>query len=160
MKLSKEKKQILSQIYSQLVNIVNQGYAKAARNIIVDTDYGTVVFNRYLLRPIPNGVELINRRGVKPLTFANSRHALAWAILDHHNKILECDRLYQLDCLLSSAQIDAQIHARLKTRGSVEQHIINHSKLQHDLLRQKQFREEIDKYIILAQKCQKLRTKT
>ena len=160
MKLNKAKTKIISEIYSQLAAIVNQGYAKAASEVIIQTEYGTVVFNRYLIRQIDNGVELVNRRGIAPLTFSNSKHALAWAILDFHNKILECDRLHKIDCLLSSSQIDAQIHERLKRKGGVEQHLINHSKLQYDLSRQKQFREEIDKYIILAQKCQQLRTKT
>jgi hypothetical protein len=71
----------------------------------------------YFSRQIDNGVELVNRRGIAPLTFSNSKHALAWAILDFHNKILECDRLHKLDCLLSSSQIDAQIHERLKRKG-------------------------------------------
>jgi hypothetical protein len=159
MKPNKAQDKIISQIYSQLAQLVNQGYAKVADDVIVDTEFGTVVFNRYVIRPINNGVELINRSGTKDMTFSSSKHALVWAILDRHNKILEANRLIELDCLLSSSQIDAQIHERLKRKGGIDQHLINHSKLQYDLARQKQFREEIDKYIILAQKCQKLRTK-
>jgi hypothetical protein len=159
MTLNKEKSRIISQVYSQLAQIVNDGYAKIADDVIVETEYGTVVFNRYVIRKIDNGVELINRSGIKNITFSCPKHALVWAILDRHNKILESDRLIELDCLLSSAQIDAEIHQRLKKKGGTDQHLIHHSKLQHDLARQKQIREEIDKYTILAQKCQQLRTK-
>jgi hypothetical protein len=156
---NKEKSRIISQVYSQLSQLVSEGYAKVAEDVIVDTEYGTVLFNRYVIRKIDTGVELINRSGTRNMTFSCSKHALVWAILDRHNKIQESDRLLQLDCLLSSAQIDAEIHKKLKGKGSPEQHLIHHSKLQHDLARQKQFREEIDKYTILAQKCQQLRTK-
>ena len=160
MKINKAKNKIISQVYAQLATLVNEGYAKMAADVIVETEYGTVVFNRYVIREIDTGVELINRAGTKTMTFSSSKHALAWSILDNSNKILESKHLHELDCLLSSAQIDAQIHERLKKKGGVEQHLINHSKLQYDLARQKQFREEIDKYIMLAQKCQKLRTKS
>ncbi len=46
MKLNKAKTKIISEIYSQLAAIVNQGYAKAANEVIIQTEYGTVVFNR------------------------------------------------------------------------------------------------------------------
>jgi hypothetical protein len=159
MRTSKSKDRLISQVYAQLAQLVKDGYAKVADEVIVETEFGTVVFNRYVIREISNGVELINRSGTKTMTFSSSKHALVWAILDRHNKIRESNRLLELDCLLSSAQIDAQIHERLKRKGGIDQHLINHSKLQYDLSRQKQFREEIDKYTILAQKCQQLRTK-
>jgi hypothetical protein len=152
--MNNRERQIISDIYSQLATVVSSTYEKFADKILMQTEHGTLVFNRYLIRDNSTGVDLVLRNGDQ-IAFSSSKTALAYCILDYNNKILASKRLAELDRLLSSVEIDVEIHRHLKRRGSIEQHVIYHSKLQHDLMRKQQIREEIDKYLITAQRCHK-----
>ena len=74
-----------------------------------------------------------------------------------NDKISEARRVHELDILLTSVDVDVQIHRRQKNKGNIEQKIISNNKLQQDLQRQHRFRWELDKYITTAHWCQQKR---
>jgi hypothetical protein len=154
--MNNKERQIISDIYSQLATVVSSTYEKFADKILVQTELGTVVFNKYLIKDNSTGVDLVFRSGDQ-IAFSSSKTALAYCILDYNNRIMASKRLAELDKLLSSVEIDIDIHKKLKSRGTIDQHVIYHCKLQHDLMRKQQIREEIDKYLITAQRCHKTR---
>jgi len=158
--MNNQERQIIRDIYSQLVTVVNSTYEKFADRVLLTNGDGIVIFNRYFIRQAESGVELVFRNSGNVLQFSSSKIALVYSILDFYNQIMAAKHLLELDRLLSGIEINIKIHRKLKSRGDIDQHIIYHSKLQHDLDRKRQIREEIDKYSILAQQCYKLRNKT
>ena len=149
-----EMNQIINEVYSQLANVVTKTYSKVAHEVLIKTSHGIVVYNKYVIRNIPTGFEIVSRTGTRTRIFSSAKNALVWAILDHHNKFFESDRVEELDATISSLEVACKIHEKLKKRGNTENYLIQTNKLQRGRTRQKQFIYEIDKYIILAQKCQ------
>jgi hypothetical protein len=88
------------------------------------------------------------------MSFNTAKNALTWALLDMYDKIAEAKRVRELDTFLSSVEVDIQIHRRYLKTSDPEKFLIYYSKHQNDVRRQKQFLSEIDKYYILAQRCQ------
>jgi hypothetical protein len=148
----------INEVYNQLSSVVNNTYATIGKDILIPTKHGIVVYNTYLIRKTTTDFEIASRTNSEVITFGSARNALVWAILNHHCKIYESKRVRELDILIHGIDIDLKIHTKLKSKGSTENYLIQSSKLQRDKERQRQFLYEIDKYIILAQKCQQTRT--
>jgi hypothetical protein len=145
----------ISAVYGELVGIVNRTMESVAEHTLVKTEHGVVIYNKYVLRKTVNGVELYVRAGVQPIiSFSCAKHALIWAILDHNNKIMEAKRVRELDTQYAGVTVDVAIHTKLRSSGNSEKYLINSSKLQHDLDKQKQIVAHLDKYTIVAQGCQ------
>lgn len=153
------KQKTINDVYSQLVTVVNSTYDKIGSDILISTKQGIVVYNKYLIRKTSGGFEVVSRTSSEVHSFGSSKNALVWVILEYHTKIPESKRVRELDGFIYGVEIDRQIHSKLKLKGTTENYLIQSSKLQRDQERQKQFLYEIDKYIMLAQKCQQTRTK-
>jgi hypothetical protein len=148
----------INDVYSQVKGVINETYNEIGNEILVPTQYGIVVYNKYVIRKIKTGVEIIVRTTSTSHQFGSAKNALIWAILDHHTKISESKRVKELDGFIYGVDVDRQVHTKLKDTGNTENFLIQSSKLQRDKERQNQFLIEIDKYNIIAQKCQQTRT--
>lgn len=139
--------------YQRLKAIVNKTYTELTDKIIIHTGNTYVLYNQYAIVRNTNDITVFCRRDESTLVFGKIRHAIAWAILDHNNKMFDAERVKILDQLLSAVEVDKKIHEKLKNRGNIEQHIIYTNKFQVDLERQKKFMMEIDKYLHTADSC-------
>lgn len=154
-------KKTVGQVYGALDDLVNNTIAKLAPELLVKTEHGVVIYNRYLLRRVPHGVEVFKRAtdGVK--MFGSSKLALVWVILDHNGRVNDALRVEHLGVLLDGVKVDITIHRRDFVENTGGRWFINQAKLGRDMARQRQFISEIDKYTILAQRlCQQKRTRT
>ena len=151
----KQLNEAISQIYSELSNVINRTMIKSANELLIRTEHGIVVYNKYVLVKLEDGVDLYLRSGIyEKLHFNTAKNALIWAILDHNIKITDAKRVKELDTLLQSASVDVEIHKNYKKKKKIDEYLIFYSKYQHALDKQKQFLAELDKYTILAQRCQ------
>jgi hypothetical protein len=149
------KNQAIAELYSQLSGVVSNAYSKVGDKVLFKTEQGIVIYNRYVIFRTPSGIKLANRYGITEImSFNTAKNALTWALLDMHDKIAEAKRVRELDTFLSSVEVDIQIHRRYLKTSDPEKFLIYYSKHQNDVRRQKQFLSEIDKYYILAQRCQ------
>lgn len=157
---SKQVNQMISQVYSDLNKVVKIAMTKAADDTLIKTEHGIVIFNKYLLVTLDEGVDLYLRSGQQDkIHFNTAKTALIWAILDHNIKITDAKRVRELDVLITSSKIDAEIHKNYKKKKNIDDYLIFYSKYQHALDKQKQFLAELDKYTIQAQRCQTKGTK-
>lgn len=113
-----------------------------------------VLFEEYSIKKNKDYVTLNRYRDERQFQFNRLRNATAWAILDKHNKFYEANRLLELDSKLESIAVHKQIHDKLRKSKNLEDFTIQSHKLQTDLLHEKQFRNELDKYIVMANNCQ------
>lgn len=128
---------------------------KLLKSLIYQNEDNTyVLFEEYSIARNKTDVVVKRFRDDKIYHFFRLRHATAWAILDKYNKFYEANRILELDIKLESVQIDKAIHRKLKKSKNIDEHAIHSVKLQTDLQREKQFRDELDKYIVLANRCQ------
>lgn len=122
--------------------------------IYKNDDDAYVLFEEYSIKRQHDTVTLIRFRDDKRYTFNRLRNATAWAILDKYNKFYEANRVHELDGSLESIQVHKRIHDKLRKSSNLEEHTIHSHKLQTDLLHEKRFRNELDKYIVMANNCQ------
>lgn len=148
----------INNVYDQISLIVNNTYSEFGGELLVPTPHGVVVFNKYVICQTPTGYEVHIRTQSDVHEFGSAKNALVWIILDHHLKIADSKRLKELDGFIHSVDIDSRIHSKMRTGTTTEKYLIHSSKLQRDREKQKQFLNEIDKYTMIAQKCQKMRT--
>lgn len=148
----------INDVYKQISSIVNNTYSEFGNDLLIPTSHGVVVFNKYVICQTPTGFEVHVRTQSDIHEFGSAKNALVWIILDHHLKIADSKRLKELDGFIHSVDIDSKIHSKMRTDTTTEKYLIHSSKLQRDREKQKQFLNEIDKYTMIAQKCQKMRT--
>jgi hypothetical protein len=150
----------ISDIYSELASVVNSTYSRVSGSVLIRTGRGIVVYNSYLITTNNEVTEVYVRTGDDtPLIFGSVKNALVWIILYHHDRIPEARRVRDIDMFLTGIKVELEIHKKAQKKGGPEKYLINFSKLQNDIAKQKQFLSEIDKYYILAQRCQQTRTK-
>lgn len=120
--------------------------------LIYECDDHYILFDRYRIEPCIDYFRVTKNFTYTILDFSYLRHAATWCILDKYNKVNDARKIFELDQLLTGKDLDFRIHAKLKRKNTNWE--IYRDKLLWDDLRQKQILEEIDKYIILAKKCQ------
>lgn len=127
---------------------------KLINNLIYTNDQGYVLYNKYEIIKVKDHYEVDRNTDGSKFLFSKLRNAATWAILDRYNKIFEAKRVLELDSILSSINVEVQIHKRLQKIGTLESREINRDKYLIDVAKQKQFQWELDKYIIMAKTCQ------
>lgn len=123
-------------------------------HIIYEEGNGYILYEKYRITK-GDGEYLAERftdGGVK--SFSKLRWAATWCILDRYNKIIESKRVLELSLLIESANAEILLHHRLKKSANAELREISKSKYFSTVDKQKRFQWELDKYIILAKKCQ------
>ncbi len=150
----------ISEVYSELSNIIGKTMSKVAHGVLFKTERGVVVYNKYVIVKTADGVDLYTRTGQEEImSFNSAKTALIWSILDNSLQVSAARRVRELDTLLYSANFDVEVHKTYKKKTKTEDYLIYYSKYQHAKGRQKQFLLELDKYTILAQRCQSKGTK-
>jgi hypothetical protein len=129
---------------------------KELLNTLIYTDDGGnyILFDKYTIYKKKGYYQVVKYGVVSEMIFTSVKNAATWAILDHHTKIVEARRVAELDALLTSVLVDKSIHLKMQTSGSLEAREINRDKFLHDMYKQNRFRQELDKYIIMAKSCQ------
>lgn len=117
-------------------------------------DDSYVLFEEYSIKKDQSSAMLHRYRDDKYYMFNSLRHATTWAILDKYNKFFEANRVRELDLKLESIQVDKAIHKKLSRSKNLDERVIHSHKLQTDIEREKRFRNELDKYIVMANNCQ------
>lgn len=124
-------------------------------NLVYQNDnHSYVLFNKYILIKTQNGCCVTRHSDENKFLFSSLKIATAWCTLDRYNKIIESRRVQELDNSISSAIAEKINLNRLRGRANPEQKEIYRDKLLQIVSHQKQFQWELDKYIILAKKCQ------
>lgn len=138
-------------VAESLGKIINNAYENYGDKLIFKIDNWYLVFNQYAIQQVNDIYLVVRRRDAFELTFNSKRLALLWSILDSNRCIYEANRIKTLDKLLIGVEIEREIHNRLLKRNVV----VYSNKIQQDILRNKKYNLEINKYIRLVNKLQK-----
>lgn len=122
--------------------------------LIYEEDDGYVLYEKYKIQKNTQGYTTHRYTDGSTREFSKLRTAASWAILDRYNKIVEARRLCELDGSISSLAAEIMVHKKLQRSKNLETREINRDKYLVAIDKQKRFQWELDKYIILAKKCQ------
>jgi hypothetical protein len=125
--------------------------------LIIDTDDGGwILFGRYTIYKAKDGMYRVNTVGnmMQSKFFNRLRNAATWVVLYQQNRVSDANRVHELDTIIAGLDVEQQQHRRLKNSRDTSQYLIQLTKLTENVLKQKQFITEIDKYNITAQKSQ------
>jgi hypothetical protein len=149
-KPKKHRKQTTEEMYQTLNTVINNTYEKLIEKTLIKVNNLYVLNNRYAIDKKSNHTLVTRRRDMSNFKFFNTKLALTWSVLDYNKLFYEADRLIILDSLITSVDLEQQIHERLRHRDA----IIYSNKIQQDRDRLKKYNLEINKYIRLANKLQ------
>lgn len=110
------------------------------------------LFGRYIVTPTKDGYYVITilEENIN-LEFSTLRHAVTWCVFQKNNKYKEIKRIYELDGLIGSLNVNIEQHRRLmnKSRSSEDKYIYL-AKLEEDKRKKRLALEEINGYAELS----------
>lgn len=122
--------------------------------LIIKNDDGTYhLFGKYQIERIGVNNYVVFTQETK-LEFSSLRHAVTWCVFDKNNKYKEVKRIYELDGLLGSLDVNISQHTRLAEKYADETKDIYLAKLYEDKLRKKQVINELAEFINLSKHWQ------
>ena len=138
--------------YKKLTAIVEHTLAELLDKVIIKVGNKYVLYNKYTIAREIDHVVVFKRDNYESYEFNYMKNAMIWVLLDVNKKPSERNRIYRLDKELTSIEIDKKIHTKLKLKytSDIDRFSIYATKLQGDIVKQKQIVAEIDKYFILA----------
>lgn len=142
----------IDEVYTSLANIVNLTYSKVLHRVLLKTNDSIIVFNKYAIMPTSAGVKVASRMTFTEVEFSNSKTALVWAILDHHGKFIDSDRVSELDDKISGVTVELEIHNRLRASANFERYSILSNKIHLNLERKNRYTSEMKRYVNAANK--------
>ena len=111
------------------------------------------MFGKYLVIKVNDQYKVHRKTDDAEHRFRNSKAAAAWCILDKSNKVVEANRLLELDRKISSLEVEQSIYETISTKDTTR-NAIRQGKLSETRLRIRLNRKEIDKYITIAHQWQ------
>jgi hypothetical protein len=136
-------------------DFISKKFNKISRNLIyIEDDGAYILFNAYRIIK-KNNLFVVNKyMALDEYEFNSLKNATAFVTLDKYNKIIEAQRILELDKILARINNDTSVYRRLKTKGTLESREISRDKFSDCLYKQSRFQYEIDKYINVAKLCQ------
>ena len=110
------------------------------------------MFGKYSVTKIKNQHRVRRKTDDIEHKFRNSKAAAAWCILDKTNKVVEANRLLELDSKISSLEVEQEIYeipAKDMLGRAIKQALLAETRLKIRLNQ-----KEIDKYITIAHQWQ------
>lgn len=139
----------------KLEKFFNRLLPDISKKIIYQDKDRYILFDEYSIYSNNDYYTVDRYRDEKQFNFYKLNHATAWSVLDKYNKFYEAAKILELDLKLESIKVDKEIHKKFKKEKNSEKYMIFLSKFQQDLIKQRQFQREIDKYITVANICQR-----
>jgi hypothetical protein len=107
------------------------------------------MFGKYLVIKDADTCQVIKKTDDSRREFRNSKSAAAWCILDKINKVVEANRLYELDQRISSLELEQALYQTTPARDSISSRI-RAGKLTETRMKICLNHKESDKYITMA----------
>lgn len=121
-----------------------------------DNNGNYVLFDKYTVQTLSNGIVQVTRYSdLSKYEFLKLKNAAVWCILDKYNKVVPANRVLELDRKISSTMVDKKIHMKVTKSQGLERKEIYRDKMLADDKKISLFQWELDKYIIMANECQR-----
>jgi len=126
-----------------------------------DQDGSYHLFDKYTIRRVKDEYEVTIHSFDTNKTFYTLKHAVAWCTFDKRNKIVDSNRIYDLDKKVAGLESTIQGHQKLiKSAKNMDDKLIYLAKLGEEKMRKKQLYDELSHYIASSKSWQTNRFNT
>jgi hypothetical protein len=154
MKLKKKTEQRMLKVLTRILD--KERLLKLESQLIYqELDGSYVLFGEYTINQTPNGCVLEKTHTFTVLTFTELRNAVTWATFDKLNKVIECNRILELDLQLSGASENMKVHDRLcKATTDLDKKTVFLNKLTEDRVKKRRILSELEDFVTKAKAWQ------
>jgi len=119
------------------------------------------LFDKYVIKRIKDEYIVTVNSFDTSKTFYTLKHAVAWCTYDKRNKIVDSNRIYDLDKKVAGLESTIQGHQKLiKSAKNMDDKLIYLAKLGEEKMRKRQLYEELGHYIAISKSWQTNRFNT
>ena len=155
--MKKIKKKTEQRMFNTLTRILDKEKLLKLESQIVyqDTDGTYRLFGEYSIKEKKQGYVLSKTYTHTVITFTELRNAVTWATLDKLNKVIESNKVLELDLQLSGATENMKVHDLLcKSTKDIDKRTVYLNKLTEDRVKKRRILSELDGYVAKAKAWQ------
>jgi hypothetical protein len=154
MKLKKKTEQ---RMFNMLTRILDKDRISKLESQLIyqEKDGSYVMFGEYTITQTKSGYVLKKTHTFTVITFVELRNATTWATLDKLNRVIESNKVLELDAQLSGASENMKVHDKLcKATKDLDKKTIYLNKLNEDRVKKRRILAELDSFVERAKAWQ------
>jgi hypothetical protein len=146
---------------AKLERIINSSDLRTLEELIIfDTEDGYELFGEYVITKKSNKFVVTNKHTDLFEVFHNRKLAVVWVTMYKRDKLVDANRIRDLDVMLEGSLLSLDIHKKLMDESKdLDKRSLNFIKLQEDRLKKNAIIEELDRYVLNARNWQLARFK-
>lgn len=155
--MKKIKKKSEQRMFTALTRILDKENLLKLESMLVyqEPDGTYMLFGEYSIKENKQGYVLSKTFTHTIITFTELRNAVTWATLDKLNKVIESNKVLELDLQLSGATENMKVHDSLcKSTKDLDKRTVYLNKLTEDRVKKRRILAELDGFVSKAKAWQ------
>ena len=140
----------MNDIFTKLKKVIsNEEIHNLADLSVLKDQHGSYhLFDTYVIKRVNDEYEVSVNLLYTKKTFYTLKHAVAWCTYDKQNKIVDSNRIYDLDKKVAGLDSTIQLHQKLiKSAKNMDDKLIYLAKLGEEKMKKRQLHSELSHYI-------------
>ena len=130
-------------------------------SVFKDQDGSYHLFDKYIISRVKDEYQVTINSFDTNKTFYTLKHAVAWCTFDKRNRIVDSNRIYDLDKKVAGLESTIQGHQKLiKSAKNMDDKLIYLAKLGEEKMKKRQLYDELGRYIDISKSWQTSRFNT
>jgi hypothetical protein len=137
-------------MFNTLARILEKGNLEKLEGKLVyqDNDGSYNLYGEYVIQKSSKGYVLEKKHTFTVLVFGELRHAVTWAAFDKLNRIIESNKILELDRQLSGTSENMKAHDKLcKSAKDLDKKTIYLNKLNEDRVKKRRILSEMEDFV-------------
>ena len=154
---------MMNDIFTKLKKVIPEETINNLADLSVcrDQDGSYHLFDKYVIRRVNDDYQVTVKSFDTTKTFYTLKHAVAWCTFDKRNRIVDSERIYDLDKKVAGLESIIQGHQKLiKSAKNMDDKLIYLAKLGEEKMKKRQLYGELGRYIATSKSWQTNRFNT
>ena len=154
---------MMNDIFNKLKKVIPPDTINNLADLAVfkETDGSYHLFDKYVIRRVNDEYEVTMYSIDTKKIFYTLKHAVAWCTYDKRNRIVDSNRIYDLDKKVAGLESIIQGHQKLiKSAKNMDDKLIYLAKLGEEKMKKRQLYDELGRYIATSKSWQISRINT
>jgi hypothetical protein len=154
---------MMNDIFTKLKKVIPEETINNLADLSVcrDQDGSYHLFDKYVIKRVNDEYQVTVKSFDTTKTFYTLKHAVAWCTYDKRNRIVDSERIYDLDKKVAGLESIIQGHQKLiKSAKNMDDKLIYLAKLGEEKMKKRQLYSELGRYIATSKSWQNNRFDT
>jgi hypothetical protein len=154
---------MMNDIFNKLKKVIPKETINnlADLSIFKDQDGSYHLFDKYIIKRVQDEYEVTVNSFDTNKKFYTLKHAVTWCTFDKRNRIVDSNRIYELDKKVAGLESTIQGHQKLiKSAKNMDDKLIYLAKLGEEKMKKRQLYDELGHYISISRSWQTNRFNT